>query len=573
MDRIPKTLLRDFVSEQNLSVLEESKSFERFCNYCVISKEYSDTFDVEEVSAGAGDDTGLDGIAIIINGTLVTSEDEIADLCSMNGYLEATFIFVQAKTSSSFETADIGTFCFGVRDFFSESPRLPRNDFVEDMAKLQEFIYSKSALMTKGKPTCKMFYVTTGKWRNEAHPAGRISSEVDDIRETSLFGDVTFDPVDADGIQSMYRETKTKVAAEFNFSDKTVLPNIEGITEAYLGVLPAMEYLHLITDESGNIRKSLFYDNVRDFQDYNEVNKEVRATLQSASNDKFAVLNNGVTLVAKSLSTVGNRFHIEDYQIVNGCQTSHVLYNERESIGPSVYVPIKVIATADDAITNEVIKGTNRQTQVKTEELYALTDFEKKLEAFYATYEERRRLYYERRSKQYNGVPGVEKVRIITRATQIKAFASMFVDEPHRAGRYYGTLLKTIGGRLFSSEHQPISYYTSAYAHYKLEYLFRNASLSSDYKPYRYHLLMILRYQIGGVSLPQLSVNRKIEPYCQRLLEVLWDDEQSLEAYKRATEVIDTVGGPEVDRDTVKTQAFTDKVRGVVHPGGGTTAA
>ena len=174
MDRITKTLVQDFVDEQKLGALDDSQAFERFCNFCVISKEYPDTFDVEEVSVGKGDDTGLDGIAMVVNGTLVSSKDEIADLCDTNGYLEVTFIFVQAKTSSTFDTADIGTFCFGVKDFFSESPRLPRNTFIEEIAQLQEFIYSKSALMTKGKPTCKMFYVTTGKWRGEAHPVGRI---------------------------------------------------------------------------------------------------------------------------------------------------------------------------------------------------------------------------------------------------------------------------------------------------------------------------------------------------------------------------------------------------------------
>lgn len=561
MDRITKNLLQDFANDQNLTTLDESKAFEHFCNFCVVSKEYSDTFDVDDVSVGDGDDTGLDGVAVLVNGTLVTTEDEVADLCDTNGYLEAIFILVQAKTSSNFDTSDIGQFCFGVKDFFSESPKLPRNKSVARMAQLQEFIYTKSALMTKGKPSCRMFYITTGKWRGEAHPVGRISSEVSDIKDLGLFEDVRFDPVDADGIQNLYRDTKNKVAAEFNFSDKTVLPGIEGVTEAYLGVLPATEYLRLITDESGNIRKSLFYDNVRDFQDYNDVNKEVRATLQSANQDRFAMLNNGVTVVAKSLNTVGNKFHIEDYQIVNGCQTSHVLYNERESISPSVFVPIKVISTADDTITNEVIKATNRQTQVKTEELYALTDFEKKLESYYATYEGRKQLFYERRSKQYNGVPGVEKVRIITRAVQIKAFASMFLDEPHRAGRYYGTLLKTIGDQLFSPEHLPLPYYTSAFAHYKLEYLFRNASLNSDYKPFRYHLLMILRHQIGGTNVPQLSVSRKMEPYCLRLLDVLWDDDRSLEAFAEAIKVIDAVSGRNMDRDTVKTQVFTEKVR------------
>jgi len=47
MDRITKTLLEDFVEEQRLDSLTESESFERFCNFCVVSKEYPDTFDVE----------------------------------------------------------------------------------------------------------------------------------------------------------------------------------------------------------------------------------------------------------------------------------------------------------------------------------------------------------------------------------------------------------------------------------------------------------------------------------------------------------------------------------------------
>jgi hypothetical protein len=560
MDRITRNLLKDFLSDQGLEQLAEPEAFERFANYCVVASEHSDSFNVEEVSCGSGNDTGLDGIAILVNGSLVSTEEEIDDLCTANGYLEATFVFVQAKTSSSFNAADIGTFFFGVKDFFEEAPRLPRNEFVDRAARLQEVIYTKSALMSRGKPSCYLFYVTTGIWNDDANLRGRANAEMKDIRDTLLFKDVRFKPVDASLIQQMYQATKNKVTADFVFLNKTVLPEIDGVKEAYLGVMPALDYVKLLADESGNIRKSLFYDNVRDFQDYNDVNKEVRSTLLSQNRDRFAVLNNGVTLVARSLTTVGNKFHIEDYQIVNGCQTSHVLFNARDALNPSVYVPVKVIATTNESVTNEIIKATNRQTEVKEEELNALLEFEKKLEAFFRTYEGKKSLFYERRSKQYNGTAGIEKVRIVSRPTQIKSFASMFLDEPHRAGRYYGDLLKLVPDRMFADSHQLLPYYTSAYAQYKLEFLFRNNLLPSSYRPFRYHLLMVLRYQLGGTSVPHMNAH-KINTYCDRILAKLWSDEEAPAVFRDAMEAIEASGSAPSGRDSIKTQSFTEMVK------------
>ena len=65
------------------------------------------------------------------------------------------------------------------------------------------------------------------------------------------------------------------------------------------------------------------------------------------------------------------------------------------------------------------MKATNRQTEVTDEQLLALNDFNKRLEAYYQTYSGVQRLYYERRSKQYTSVMEIEKVRIVTVATQI----------------------------------------------------------------------------------------------------------------------------------------------------------
>ena len=210
------------------------------------------------------------------------------------------------------------------------------------------------------------------------------------------------------------------------------LPNITGVREAYLGVVPATEYVRLIVDESGQIRKSLFTDNVRDYQGDNPVNLQIAQTLRSDAREGFAVLNNGVTIVARVLRTTGDKIYIEDYQIVNGGQTSHVLFNERDALTDEVFVPIKLISTENDELTTAVITATNSQTAVKAEELNARATFERRLEQFFDTYEGPKALYYERRSKQYRDSPEIEKVRIVTRQQLVRAFAATFRDEPHR---------------------------------------------------------------------------------------------------------------------------------------------
>ncbi|HEY6759246.1 MAG TPA: AIPR family protein [Baekduia sp.] len=562
MDRITQSLLDDFVTSEGLESLSPSDAFERFATYCVVSREHPETFNVEDLMIGSGNDTGIDSIATLVNGSLVSSADEIDDLAQTNGYVEASFVFVQAKTTGGFDVGSIGTFCTGVRDFFSVDPVLPRNDSVAAAAELQAEIYTRSARFRRGNPHCRLYYVTTGRWQEDANLRGRAETEIQALRDLGIFEaeEVELIPVDAGRLQALYRETQHRVTSEFQFPDRTVLPEMDGVTEAHLGVLPASEYLKLITDDAEQLRRSLFYDNVRDFQDFNVVNEQMRRTLESAGRGAFALLNNGVTIVTRRLNTTGNKFVMEDYQVVNGCQTSHVLYREREHLTPDVHVPLKIIATVDDELTNAVIRATNSQTPIGPEDLQALSDFQKKLEAYFDTFDGRHKLFYERRSKQYDGVPGVEKVRVITRAQQIRAFASMFLDEPHRAGRYFSTLLKEIGNRIFADTHPLEAYYASAYAQYRLEFMLRNGQLESRYRPARHHILMAVRHGVLGDDVPSFQSN-EFKRQCSALIDMLHDDAACANAFLVATNVIDqVVEDGRLDRDTVRTQTFADAV-------------
>lgn len=552
MDLVTKNLVSSFREEESLpDNIDEALLFEHFSNFCVVSHEYGEEFDVEDVHTGGGDDLGIDGIAIVVNGTLVSDASEVEDLATTNKYIEAEFIFSQAKSGAGFSGSDISNMFFGVKDLFSESPALPRNQTIQQKESVIRAVYERSTLFKRGNPLVRMYYLTTGKWQNDSKLEARIEHERDALLELNIFREVEFVPVDARALQRLYNSAKNRLTKSITFTGKVTLPSLPGVQESYLGFLPGSEYLKLITDDAGNIVRGLFYDNVRDFQGENPVNKEIDETLKSTASQLFVLLNNGVTIVADSINKTGDIFTIEDYQIVNGCQTSHVLFNNSAALSGAVHIPVKLIVSQDGDVKNRIIKATNRQTPVKTEDLTALTDFQKALEDYYNAVTGDGRLYYERRSQQYRSATGIEKIRIVSVSNQIRSFASMFLGLAHQASRYYGTLLKSIETKIFVANHPPVAYYASALALYRFEYLVRKKAIDAKYRPFKYHLLAIFRMRFGGSSMPSMSSN-KFERYCEDLVRALQDEKKYSKLFDGAIETLDQVLGGQYARDNAK---------------------
>ena len=405
---------------------------------------------------------------------------------------------------------------------------------------------------------------------NDQSVISRIEGVKSDLMNENLFSQVDFVPVDVDYLQRLYKATIDKIEVEIDFPDRITLPEMDKIKEAYLGILPASQFLSLISNEDGII-KSILYDNVRDFQgENNDVNAEIAETINGVEADKFVVLNNGITIICKELRNIGrSRFLLGDYQIVNGCQTSHILYYNRENVSDKIYVSVKIISTTDEDTVNRIVKATNRQTEVSNEQLMALNDFNKKLETYYQTYSGSQRLYYERRSKQYASSSEVEKVRIVTIPTQIKAFASMFFDKPHLASRYYGRLVQD-SDELFSNNHILLSYYISAYALYKVEYLIRNKQIDQSYNRYRFHIIMLIKYLVLGNSAQPPLNSHSMERLCQSIQNVLNDQEKLLSYVFRACEIINSQVDDVANTENSKTLSVVDKLIGAIHSADGT---
>ena len=522
MDRITKKLLDTFVTENELERLGESKQFEYFVNYVVISKLHRNTFELDALDTGDGGDGAVDGLAVIVNGRLVTDIQELDDIVEESRYLDCDVVFIQAKTSSRFESSEIGSFIFGVKDFISDKPKLVLNEKMKKQQEIWDAVISNSPLMINRRPNCKLYYATTGKFVvDDQNLKAIISSGQQEIKDSGLFEDVLFETYGANELQKLYHNTRNKLSSTVNFQHRITLPDIDGVKEAFLGILPFREFLNLIQDTNESMY-NIFYDNVRDFQGDNEVNGEIKRTLQDGKFDLFCVLNNGVTLVASSLTPAGNKFTLRDYQVVNGCQTSHVLHQSRTIDGiDQVNVPVKVIVTEDEDIKNQITLATNSQTEVKPEQLASLTDFQKKLELFYKSMQGEVALYYERRSQQYHATPGIKKTQIISIPVQIKTFAAAFLNAPHLVSGYYGTIARRFQGEIFERGHKYAPYYSSALCYYRIEGLFRTGSIDKNYKKLRFHMIMIARMlAMNSVNIHPLNSSR-IEKESEKFIFIL----------------------------------------------------
>jgi len=540
IDKILEGYIKGFSEEYGMEGISKDLIFESFANYCVVSRLYPGSFDLDNICVDDGEQLGLDGIAIIVNDHLVTSKEEVDGVVKFLGRLNAQFIFTQAKTSGKFDMGEMSKFFTAVEEFFKQSSFVKFSEKAENLREIQQYIYDQSIKM-ESPPICELYYVTTGEWTDDKNLTGLTKSVIDRLKKTNSFSNVIFTPVDLEKIKHYYRSLKNKIVREVDFERNIVLPKIDGIQESFIGILPCKEYLKLITDDDDNLQKNLFYDNVRDFQGNNPVNKEIDQTLKGDPKfrDKFVVLNNGITIVAKSIGKVSSTFKLIDYQIVNGCQTSHILFNNRDKISSNVFLPIKLIVSTNSDVINAVIKATNRQTVVNVEAFESLRDFHKELEAFYDSINEEHRLYYERRSKQYDNDPKIKKNRIISLATQITCFISMFLMEPHSTHRYYGELLKVYREDkkdLFMDDHELYPYYISGYSLHLLDKLFNTARIPAKYKKFKFQMIMLLKIKMCGSAMHRFNDKKKVNTLCE---SVLWDKNIVLKEFQNTIEIIE----------------------------------
>lgn len=550
LNPIIESKIEEFKDEYSLNGTKD-EIFEQYVNLQIIKRKYpdfsSDPNLFDKVCVGGGNDIGLDGIIISINDQPVASLVEAKDIIENRSKISIDVTFIQSKNKASFEQKEFAVFKDGIENFLKESIDVPVNDSIKEWHLILEEISKRENLRKwKKTPNIYVYYVTTGKWNGQEYIVSAIKTLKDHIQAQKTYEVENVFCVDAESLLKIIGENEDDYITTIKVDQKIGLPKVNGVDSSSVYLCRAENLMELLRAEDGNLRRNLFEDNVRDFQGYTNINEDVKKTIVNKP-DQFLLLNNGITIVCGKMNDPNMELTLEAPQIVNGCQTCNILYDcmiDGYDL-KSVYVVLKVIASRDDEIVNNVVKGTNRQNIVYEEALETTRVFHKRLEEFFAAYGKMTRypkLFYERRSKQYQKNHLVKVTQKVNLKLLTQGFVSLFLSRPDLGIRHEIKLLKLFRTQLFQESESFYPYYTAAFICKGVDNLFRDGKLPRSLKAYELHISFIMKELIMNCEkMPQSFNGKQINDYCERLLSKVEDPAVFIEYARKSCDIFDDI--------------------------------
>ncbi len=380
---------------------------------------------VDELEAGligGGGDGGIDGFYMFVDG-----EPLYPDNRPITREVNLELVIFQAKDSPSFSgTAldkmistmdtvfDLGRDLGSLRKLYNER-------FLERANLLRRFYRQNIARIVQFR--IRTYYVARSE---HVHDALRAQVSTLELAVNRLFPTCSFEFefIGARELLAMAR-TQREEWLELKVAEGPLVVGDVG----YVGLVKLFDYSAFITDERGNRRRSLFLDNVRDYEGKLGVNQAIAATLSGGSPEDFWTLNNGVTLLASQVRPGYRLLALRDTKVVNGLQTSVEIFDHfkgQSTPDDNRTVLVRVVVPASEDSRDRIIVATNKQTPIATGVLHATDPIHKDIEEFLA----RSGLYYERRRNAYRN-EGISLDAIVTMPHLALCVTAVLLQEPH----------------------------------------------------------------------------------------------------------------------------------------------
>ena len=532
MNKILNGILSNFKEDFSLQNLEDTKAFEFLVNYLLVSKLHpdgiNDSGDLEQLCVDDKSQFGLDGIAFIINDNLVLNKEDV-EVYAKSKRLEVKVLFIQAKTEEKCDTGDLLKTIRAAKNFLNNFDAITeKNDNIINAKEIYDvlFKYKNSKLMPADYPQCFIYYVTASKdWDRKLVQSICESEQNDFYKINSDIKLLSINVLGSEYLIAAYNEIMNSVDVQIYFKNALELDSINGVVKSYIGYLSGDEYLKIIEDQNGEIRKRIFYENVRDYQgEKNPVNTEIRNTISTdILQDKFILLNNGVTIITKSLKPLGgNNYELRDFQIVNGCQTSNEIYNQKE-MANKIHVPVKLIHTTESDIITMIVKATNRQSPVPEEVFFALSQYHKELQDLYKEYSKEMpiEIYYERRPGELAN-ENLLKYQKVTLHSLIRTITSVYFLESYIVyNNNPANILKNRKERLFKKEQPQELYYISSLLLAIFNKLQTEKILNHNDYSKRFYIIMVVRCLVAkSIKVNDFS-SKETKKEIKNLLKIL----------------------------------------------------
>ena len=577
MNRHQLMNIEEFCNTFGYSQNDFNYSYQLLANYSILANTYSHdtiTCDVQDSIANCEiNGATFDGFAILLDGQILNSTKAIEDIFRVNDSVTSEIVIVKSALKG-LDADALYQYLDNIKQAFSVV--LGEVDTNNCSSAIQSTdtiscLYNQCVKTSNPLPELNLYIVAD---ELEEHRKKNIVEQLANLfsADKDSFSKINSFALDTTELLKAYSRSKIRESVEIEpYKTPIPLPPIHGIKDALITVLSFGEFSKLLIGENGGIKTSIFHDNIRAFQGKTVVSKQMSETLKQGNFDQFIAMNNGITIIVSELKhTQGGKLELVDYQIVNGCQTCHVLYNNRKlaDIGKLLLL-VKIICSTDENVRNSVVMGTNSQIEVKREQLIALTGLQERIEDYYAKIRANNEngyepLYYERRSKQYVTETKVPQNKVITIPIEIMSFGAIFLSSPHYVSGYYSQIienLKNKGRGIFSDEYRVDSYYTSGLMFYKLSQLFGRNQIPNKYKRFKYQILYTSRLvaEIDYRDMPPLE-SAEIEDYCEYLNKLFCNDAACRKCFSRAIDVIDSVVSGIINDSIAQNKEVTENI-------------
>ena len=537
LEPIIKAKLASFKDVKGYQDFDDPKAFEFFVNYHVLYAQQPDIFFgnteiLDIISTGGHHDMSIDGIAINVNGTIISSIEDFEAIIAKKKKIKIEFIFIQSKYKQKVSMGEFNNFAFGIREFLgSNKPFQPYNDKINRLLELKENVLKDEFIpFWQENPSVVIHYVTIGENNELPHVDALSESLKKDIGSLNIYNDIYINLIDSIALKNLCDSNENSFDVTFNFIESMGLNEVDCVDNSCVVLCFGNEFLKIILNESGTLRKTIFNDNVRDFQGDTNINNEIKKTIELEPM-KFVLLNNGVTIVCDKFVPKNRTIMLSNPQIVNGCQSSSVIYHSFRNGYDIARVPVlvKIISTLDSEVTNQIVRGTNRQNIVYDEAFEITREFHKNLEEFFETQQVANvKYYYERRSRQFQRNPTIKQWQKISFKNIIQSAVGMFFYRPDLAHMHESKLLKEFQNKIFLDTQSFYPYYISGIMNLYLENFFRaNGEKIKDYRAYKFHILMIANLTINNNIIP-INKEKDIDAHCCEILKSIEMDSSKL---------------------------------------------
>lgn len=427
---------QEFRNNDNYSNISEY--FEFFSASQILKNQGLSDDEVDNGIVGKGLDGGCDSIYLFLNNLLITPDVVEHISAPKDSILE--MIIIQSKKTTSFGEDAVmkwKTISGNLLDLSKTTTDFTARYNADILEAFTTFRDTYTRLITsRVKLKFRFYYATLA---SELHP--NVIQQAEELKDTikGLFPnavvEVTF--VDSDTLFEMYNAV-IENRVNLKFADIPISPNQKN----YVALVDLKSYFNFIVNDEGDVRKSFFDSNVRDYQGKNNVNSSISETLHRADDNDFWWLNNGVTVLASEATLVNNReLQIVNPEIVNGLQTSMEIYNyfseNREALeSEKRSILLRIIVPDNEESRDQIIFATNNQTNIPKATLRVTDHIHLQIEMYFKS----RGLFYDRRKNYYKN-QGHKPAEIVGVSFLAQCLITIFLKKPDYARARPSTLL------------------------------------------------------------------------------------------------------------------------------------